>query len=73
MTSTSSPPPDPQRPAGYRFDDFVFTLDSKELCRGAETVSLQRQPARALQLLLERAGDVVSREDLRRHLWGDEQ
>ncbi|MEM1178175.1 MAG: winged helix-turn-helix domain-containing protein [Acidobacteriota bacterium] len=72
--STPSPPHDPPpSPSGYRFEDFVFTLDSKELRRGAEPVTLQRQPARALELLLERAGDVVTREELRRHLWGDEQ
>jgi DNA-binding winged helix-turn-helix (wHTH) protein/TolB-like protein len=33
-------------------------------------VALEPQPARALALLLSRAGDVVSREELRAHLWG---
>ena len=33
---------------------------------------LQPQPARVLALLLERPGEIVSREDLRRHVWGNE-
>ena len=33
---------------------------------------LQQQPLQVLLLLLERAGDVVTREELRRHVWPDE-
>jgi hypothetical protein len=33
---------------------------------------LQPQPARVLAHLLERPGEIVSRDDLRRHVWGSE-
>ena len=36
------------------------------------TVSLERQPARVLAVLLARAGDLVSREELRESVWGRE-
>ena len=42
------------------------------LLRRGRSVALQPQPARALALLLERAGEVVTREELRAHLWGEE-
>jgi TolB-like protein len=35
-------------------------------------VALEPQPAKALALLLARAGEIVSREELRKALWGDE-
>src|SRR2546422_11528395 len=38
--------------------------------RADRQVALEPQPARALALLLARAGDVVSRDELRAHLWG---
>jgi DNA-binding winged helix-turn-helix (wHTH) protein/TolB-like protein len=33
-------------------------------------IRLEPQPAKALTLLLARAGDLVSRDDMRQHLWG---
>jgi TolB-like protein/DNA-binding winged helix-turn-helix (wHTH) protein len=35
-------------------------------------VRLQPQPARVLALLVERAGAIVTRDEIRRHVWGDE-
>jgi DNA-binding winged helix-turn-helix (wHTH) protein/TolB-like protein len=51
----------------------VFRLDSVtlELTRQGRPVRIEPQPARALALLLEKAGEVVSREDLRHAIWGD--
>src|SRR3954469_7815546 len=40
------------------------------LARGDREVALEPQPARALALLVARADDVVSRDELRAHLWG---
>jgi DNA-binding winged helix-turn-helix (wHTH) protein/TolB-like protein len=40
------------------------------LTRADREVAIEPQPARALALLLARAGDVVTREELRTHLWG---
>jgi DNA-binding winged helix-turn-helix (wHTH) protein/TolB-like protein len=55
-----------------RFDAFALDLSSGELRRDGEPVRLQEQPFRLLAFLLEHAGDVVTREDLRRALWPDD-
>lgn len=60
-----------QRPVRLRFGDFEFDPGSRELKGPAGTVRLQPQPARLLELLLARCGVVVSREEVRRHLWPD--
>jgi DNA-binding winged helix-turn-helix (wHTH) protein/TolB-like protein len=54
----------------YRFGVFEFDDETKELRRNGRAAALEPQPARALALLLSRAGDVVSREDLREAVWG---
>ena len=53
-----------------RFEDFELDLRSGELHRdGSNTVRFPEQPFRILTMLLERPGDVVSREEIRRRLW----
>ena len=42
---------------------------SREVTRGNVRVRLQEQPFQVLQLLLARAGEVVTREELRDRLW----
>ena len=42
---------------------------SRELTKGDVRVRLQEQPFQILQLLLARAGEVVTREELRDRLW----
>ena len=54
----------------YRFGVFEFDSDSGELRKGGRAVGLERQPAKGLALLLSRAGDIVSREELRDAIWG---
>src|SRR5829696_132822 len=53
----------------FRFGTFVFDDRTGLLTRGERPVALEPQPARALALLLARAGDVVGRDELRAHLW----
>jgi DNA-binding winged helix-turn-helix (wHTH) protein/TolB-like protein len=53
----------------FRFGTFAFDDRTGLLTRGDRPVALEPQPARALALLLTRAGDVVSRDELRAHLW----
>ena len=53
------------------FADFELRLDSGELRRGDTVARLQPQPARLLELLARRSGEVVSREELRRAMWDD--
>jgi len=57
--------------ADQRLSFGVFELDLRtaELRRDGNRVKLQEQPFRLLECLLERAGDVVTREELRARLW----
>ncbi|HEY0512752.1 MAG TPA: transcriptional regulator [Thermoanaerobaculia bacterium] len=55
-----------------RFGELELRPGSGELFRAGEPVKLQPQPARVLEILARHPGEVVSREDLRRHLWGEE-
>lgn len=54
-----------------RFGDFEFDSLSGKLFREDRPVKIQPQPLRVLGVLLERAGKVVSREQLRTSVWGD--
>ncbi|HEX4959593.1 MAG TPA: winged helix-turn-helix domain-containing protein [Thermoanaerobaculia bacterium] len=54
-----------------RFGDFELRLDSGELLRAGEPVKLQPQPAKVLEVLASRSGEVVSREEIRRAVWND--
>ena len=56
----------------YRFGTFAFDDRTAVLTRSDRAVPLEPQPGRALALLLSRAGDLVSRDELRAHLWGEE-
>jgi DNA-binding winged helix-turn-helix (wHTH) protein/TolB-like protein len=56
----------------YRFGIFTFDDRASLLTRADRPVALEPQPARALALLLSRAGDLVTRDELRAHLWGDD-
>ena len=59
-------------PQCYRFGRFELDPRSGELRRDGGTLRLQEQPLQALLLLIERAGDLVTREELRRRVWQDE-
>ncbi len=55
----------------YKFGVFEFDdATGGELRKNGRAVALEPQPAKALALLLARAGDVVSREELRHAVWG---
>jgi DNA-binding winged helix-turn-helix (wHTH) protein/TolB-like protein len=56
----------------FRFGLYEFDAAALELRREGALVRLQLQPAQALACLVERADQVVSRDDLRRAVWGDE-
>jgi DNA-binding winged helix-turn-helix (wHTH) protein/TolB-like protein len=59
-------------PSRLCFDDFELRLDSGELLRdGSPVATLQPQPARVLELLAGRSGEVVSREEIRELVWGE--
>src|SRR6478672_445638 len=52
-----------------RFDIFEVDLRAGELRKEGRPVKLQEQPLRVLSLLLERSGEVVTRDELRQNLW----
>lgn len=52
-----------------RFGIFELDLSAGELRKGGVKLRLQGQPFQVLALLLERAGDVVTREELQQKLW----
>jgi DNA-binding winged helix-turn-helix (wHTH) protein len=51
------------------FGTFAVDLSAGELYRKGRKVSLQEKPFQILTLLLERPGEVVSREEVRQKLW----
>lgn len=53
----------------YRFGLFEFDPASGELRKQGRLVRIEPQPARALGLLLAQPGAVISREQLRTHVW----
>jgi len=54
-----------------RFASFELDVRSRELRKGADRIRLQEQPFEILRLMLERPGDVVTREELAKRLWPD--
>jgi DNA-binding winged helix-turn-helix (wHTH) protein/Tol biopolymer transport system component len=55
---------------GFVFDSFEVDLEAHELRKEGTRVRLQPQPFEILVALLDRAGAVVTLEDLRSRLWG---
>jgi DNA-binding winged helix-turn-helix (wHTH) protein/TolB-like protein len=54
----------------YEFGIFEWDPAKTELRKSGRLVSLEPQPARVLDLLLARSGDIVSREEMIAHVWG---
>jgi TolB-like protein/DNA-binding winged helix-turn-helix (wHTH) protein len=54
-----------------RFGVFEADLDAGELRKGGTKIHMQEQPFQVLSVLLQRAGDLVSREELRQQVWGE--
>src|SRR4029077_8491893 len=58
-----------QSPYVIRFGDFEVDQRAGELRRHGTKVRLQQQPFRVLVRLLERPGELVTREELREAIW----
>jgi Tol biopolymer transport system component/DNA-binding winged helix-turn-helix (wHTH) protein len=52
-----------------RFGIFELDFSAVELCKQGRPIRLQEQPFRVLALLLQRPGEVVTREEVRKALW----
>jgi TolB-like protein/DNA-binding winged helix-turn-helix (wHTH) protein/Tfp pilus assembly protein PilF len=62
-----------QAPASrIRFGPFELDRAGCALTREGERVRIQDQPLRILELLINRAPGLVTRDDLRKHLWPDD-
>ncbi len=62
----------PQQRSAIRFGVFDRNVDTGELRKHGVRLRLQEQPFTVLSALLERPGEMVSREELQRRLWPDE-
>lgn len=62
QTARSSPPP-------IRFGVFELDPHAGELRKQGVKIKLQEQPFQILQVLLERPGEVLTREELQRRIW----
>jgi TolB-like protein/DNA-binding winged helix-turn-helix (wHTH) protein/Tfp pilus assembly protein PilF len=65
MKDTATPP------RLLRFGVFEVDLRACELRKQGARIKLQDQPCQILSILLERPGDIVNREELRKKLWHD--
>src|SRR6476660_4145645 len=55
-----------------RFGTYEVSLQSGEVRKAGVKIRVQQQPMKLLEILLERPGEVVSREELRGRVWTNE-
>src|SRR5207302_4140440 len=72
VVDMSALPPADEQSRVARFGVYELDFRTAELRRDGLKVRLQEQPFRLLALLLEHAGDVVTREAIRERLWPSE-
>src|SRR5271168_273158 len=64
---------EPRRPTSVvRFGTFEVSLQSGEVRKAGMRIRVQQQPMKLLELLLERPGEVVTRDELRGRVWPNE-
>jgi serine/threonine protein kinase/tetratricopeptide (TPR) repeat protein len=56
-------------PVRVRFGDFELDLRTGELHRGEGTTPLQQQPFQVLLMLVDRGGEIATREEIQKKLW----
>jgi DNA-binding winged helix-turn-helix (wHTH) protein/tetratricopeptide (TPR) repeat protein len=56
-------------PTGLRFGAFELDTSKGELRRRGDLVKLAAQPLKVLALLVRRAGEVVTRQEIKAHIW----
>lgn len=61
----------PDEPQTIRFGDYELDPANFVLRRGSRRIALERRPMELLLLLVERAGQLVLREDIAARLWGN--
>jgi len=58
--------------SGVRFGTYEVSLQSGEVRKAGLKIRVQQQPMKLLETLLERPGEVVTREELRSRVWPNE-
>src|SRR5258705_14014417 len=56
-----------------RFESFDLALRTRELRKEGRLIKLQDQPIKLLALLASRAGELVTRTEIEKALWGEDQ
>src|SRR5580765_2039832 len=62
--------PSVESPSRVSFGLFEADLQTGELWKAGHRIKLQSQPFKVLSILIEHAGEIVSREELQLRLWG---
>ncbi|MGC2661515.1 MAG: winged helix-turn-helix domain-containing protein [Bryobacteraceae bacterium] len=55
-----------------RFGEFEFDLNRQTLSRRGIRLKLQNQPCQVLTLLIQRAPEIVARDEIRQRVWGND-
>ena len=63
---------EPSRPVRLRFGSFELDPKSGELTGGHTTVVLQWQPLQLLLMLIDRCGEMITRDEIQKRLWGED-
>src|ERR1700721_2922876 len=63
---------DPRLNSVVRFGTYKVSLQAGEVRKSGLRIRVQQQPIKLLEILLERPGEVVTREELRSRVWPDE-
>lgn len=56
----------------YRFDDVYLQFDKNQASKGGKPLDLSPRELDMMRLLIERQGEIVSRDDFLREVWGYE-
>jgi len=59
-------------PKSLRFGLYELDLEARELRKSGVRIKLQDQPFQILAMLLERPGEIVTREELQKRLWPED-
>src|ERR1700735_449434 len=62
----------PRHMSVLQFGTYEVSLQSGEVRRAGLRIRVQQQPLKLLEILLERPGEVVTREELRGRIWAEE-
>ena len=54
------------------FSEFEFVFATRELRKNGQTLRLEPQPAKVFSVLIRNAGEIVTRQELTREVWGSD-